>query len=81
MSLINCEIDLITLCTNCVTSNATANQATKFAMADKELYVLVVTLSTQDNITLLQQLKSFLRKQLIGGNINQKVQQKYKINI
>ena len=59
MSLINCEINLIlTWFVNCVISNAAANQATKFAITDTKPYVPVVTLSTQDNAKLLQQLKS-----------------------
>ena len=45
MALINCEINLIlTRCENCIISNATANQATTFAIIDTKLYVPVVTL-------------------------------------
>ena len=45
IALINCEINLIlTRCENCIISNATANQATKFAIIDTKLYVPVVTL-------------------------------------
>ena len=59
MPLINCEINLIlTWSANCVLSNAAANQATRFAITDTNLYVPVVTLSTQDNAKLLQQIKS-----------------------
>ena len=58
MPLINCEIDLILTCfKNCVTSNTAANQETKFAITNTKLYVPVVTLSTQDNVNLFQQLK------------------------
>ena len=50
MALINCEINLIlTWSANCVVSNAAANQDTTFAITDTNLYVQVVTLSTQDN--------------------------------
>ena len=35
-----------------------AGKAANFAITDRKLYVLVVTLSTQDNTKLLQQLKS-----------------------
>ena len=76
MPLINCEINLIlTWSANCVMifTNA-ANQGATFAITDAKLYVPIVTLSTQDNATLLQQLKLFLSKQLIGININQKYQ-------
>ena len=56
---------MLTWLANCVvSSNATANQATTFAVADAKVYVPVGTLSTQDNARLLQQ--------LIGININQR---------
>ena len=58
MILINCEINLIlTWSSNCVISNAAANQATTFAITDTKLYVSVLALSTDDNTKLLQQLK------------------------
>ena len=47
-------------------------KAATFSTTDTKLYVPVVTLSTQDNAKLLQQLKSDLKEQLIGKNINQK---------
>ena len=56
---INHEINLIlTSSANCVISNSVANQAGTLAITDIKLYVLVVTLSTQDIAKLLQQLKS-----------------------
>ena len=59
MSLINCEINLIlTWSTNCVTSSVDANQTAKFAITDTRSNVPIVTLLTQDNAKLLQQLKS-----------------------
>ena len=55
--IINCEINLILAWfEHCVISSATG--ATKFKIADTKLYVLVVTLSIQDNAKLLQKLKS-----------------------
>ena len=54
MFLINCEINLI-WSNKCMLSNDT--NATKFAIADIKLCVLVVTLSTPDIAKLLQQLK------------------------
>ena len=42
---------------NCVISNSVANQAATLAITDKKLYVLVVTLSTQDIAKLLEQLE------------------------
>ena len=59
MPLINCEINLIlTYSENYVISNAAANQATTFAITDTKLFVLVVSLSSDNNAKLLQQLKS-----------------------
>ena len=57
MPLINCEVNLIlTWSKDCVISSATGE--TKSAITEAKLYVLVVTLSTQDNAKLLQQLKA-----------------------
>ena len=59
MIFINCEINLIlTWSVNCVTSFDAVNQDILFAITDTKLYVPFVTLSTQDNANLLQQLKS-----------------------
>ena len=59
MPLINCEAELIlTWPKNCVISPATGE--TKFAMTETKLYVPVVTLSTEDNAKLLQQLNLIL---------------------
>ena len=61
MPLINCEINLIlTWSDKCVLSNDT--KATTFAITDTKLYVAVVTLSTQDNAKLLEQLKSGFKR-------------------
>ena len=57
MPLINCEIKIsLTWSENCVISSATG--ATKFAIADTNIYVHAVTLSKQNNIKLLTQLES-----------------------
>ena len=60
MSLINCEMNLIlTWSANCVIIYTNvANQISTFAITEANLYVPVVTLSTQDNAKLLTQLKS-----------------------
>ena len=64
MPLINCEINLIlTWSTNCVfVYTNVVNQNATFAITDTKLYVLVVTLSTQDNSKLRQQLKSVFKR-------------------
>ena len=60
MPLINCEVNLIsTRSSTCViVSTNNANQNAAFSITNTRLYVPVVTLSTQENAKLLQQLKS-----------------------
>ena len=60
MPLINCEINLIlTWNANCViVSTNVADQNATLAITDTKLCVPVVTVSTQDNAKLLQQLRS-----------------------
>ena len=61
MPLINCKVNLIlTWSSTCVISSATGE--TKFKITDTKLYVSAVTLSTQDNAKLLQQLKSGFKR-------------------
>ena len=61
MPLINCEVNLIlTWSSTCVITDSAG--AGKFKIDDTKLYVPVVTLSTQENAKLLQQLKSGFRR-------------------
>ena len=62
--LISLEINLIlTWSANCViVSTNIANQNATFAITNTGLYVPVVTLSTQENAKLLQQLKSGFKR-------------------
>ena len=61
MPLINCEVNLIlTWSSTCVITDSTG--AGTFKIADTKLYVPVVTLSTQENAKLLQQLKSGFKR-------------------
>ena len=64
MSLINCEVNLIlTWSEDCVIVYTNiANQAATFIITEANLYVPVVTLSTQDNAKLLPQLKSGFKR-------------------
>ena len=64
MPLIDCEVNVIlTWFEKCViVSTDVADQNTTFAITDTTLYVPVVTLSTQDNAKLLQQLKSGFKR-------------------
>ena len=64
--LINCEVNLIlTWSSTCIITNSTG--AWTFKITDTKLYVPVVTLSTQNNSKLLQQLKSGF-KRTVSGN-------------
>ena len=60
MQLENWEVNInLTWSANCVTIYTNvANQNPTFVMTETILYVLVVTLSTQDNTKLLKKLKS-----------------------
>ena len=61
MPLINCEVNFtLTWSSACAITNSTG--AGRFAATDAKLYVPVVTLSTQDNAKLLQQLKSGFKR-------------------
>ena len=58
---INCKVNIIlTWSSACVTTNSTG--AGQSAVTDTKIYVPVVTLSTQDNAKLLQQLKSGFKR-------------------
>ena len=60
MPLINCEVNFILIGSNrsFTIDNLIAGQEPTFTITDTKLYVLVVTLSTQDNAKLLEQIKS-----------------------
>ena len=64
MPLINCEVELIlTWSSNCVIIYTdVANQVPTFTITETNLYVPVVTLSTQDNAKLLPQLKNGFKR-------------------
>ena len=65
MPLINYDVELILDCfASCVIINAiVVNQVSKFEIAES-LYVPEVTLSTQDNVKLLSQLKSGFKRRI-----------------
>ena len=61
MPLINCEVNLIlTWSSICIITDS--NGAGTFKISDTKLYVPVVTLSTEENAKLLQQLKSGFKR-------------------
>ena len=69
MPLINCEAELIlTWSKDCVITNSTGEG--KFKITEAELYIPIVTLSTEDNAKLLPQLKSRF-KRIINWNKNE----------
>ena len=69
MSLINYKV-ILAWPTNCIIIYTdVANQDSTFTITETNLYVAVVTLSTQDNAKLLTRLKSGLKKQSVGINI------------
>ena len=79
MPLINCEINLIlTWSSNGVLSNASDNQNTTFGITDTKPYVPVLTLSTEDNAKLLQQLKAIFIRTI---NWNEYYQETEKMNV
>ena len=72
MSLINCEINLLLTWTEkCVLSNDT--KATTFSITNAKHYAPIVTLSTQDNAKLLQQLKSGFKRTINWNKYQSKV--------
>ena len=73
--LVNCEINLILTWSNrCfIIDNPIDNQEPTFAIADTKLYVPVVTLSSQDNGKLLEQLKSVFKRTINWNKYEPKV--------
>ena len=61
MPLINCAVNLeFTWSRDCVITNSTGEG--KLTITETKMYVPIVTLSTQDNAKLLQQLKSGFKR-------------------
>ena len=72
MHLINCKINLIlTWSSTCVITNSIG--AGTFAITDTKLYVPVATLSTQDNLKPLDQLKSGFKRTINCNRYQSKV--------
>ena len=63
MFLINCEMNVdLNWAKKCIMVASNADQETTFSIIDRNLYVAVVALSTQDNTKLLKQLKSGFKR-------------------
>ena len=72
MLQINCEIDLLlTWSTNYVLCKE--DSATTFVINDTKIYVPVVTLSTQDNVKLLKQLRVRFNRKINWNKYQSKV--------
>ena len=72
MFLINCQVSLdLNWSKNCAIVGT--NAATTFSITVTKLYILVVTLSTEDNAKLLEQLKSALKRTISWNNYQTKV--------
>ena len=71
MPLISCEVELVlNWSANCVIIYTNVdNQVSTFAITETNLYVPVVTLSTQDNEKLLPQLKSGFKRKVSWNKI------------
>ena len=74
MPLINCEVTLdLNWSENCVIVAANAAQATTISITDTKLYIPVVTVSTQDNAKLLEQLRCDFKKTINWNKYQTKV--------
>ena len=75
MTLINSEINFILTwsANSFIIDDSVNNQVPTFALLDTQLYVPVVTLSTQDNEKLLQQLKSCFKRAINWNKYQSKV--------
>ena len=78
--MIKCEVSLfLTWSSTCVITYSTGK--VKFKITNTKRFVPILTLSSQDNAKLLQQLKPVLEKQLTGTNINQIQKHMHKTDI
>ena len=74
MLLINCEINCdLNWSENCVILANDTHQDTKLSITDAKLYFPVVILSTQDNPTLLELLKSGFKRTINWNKYRPKV--------
>ena len=80
MPLINCKIDLdLNLSKKCLLVGKNGDQEPAFSITDAKIYVEVVTLSTQDNEKLLEQLKSSFKRTTNWDRYESKIDRKTKL--
>ena len=77
---INCEINLLLTWSNKL-DNTIENQVPTFTITDRKLYVPDVTLSTQDNAKLLEQLKLGFKRTINWNKYEPKVTVEQRMNI
>ena len=75
MPFIDCEINLILNCSAnyFLVAGTVINQVPTFAITDENIYVPVVTLSTQDKVKLLEQLKYGFKRTINWNNYQSKM--------
>ena len=75
MPLINCEINVdLNWSEKCIiVATAVANQGTTSSITNTKHFVPVVTLSTQDNTKLLEQLKSGFKRTIKSNKYQSKI--------
>ena len=73
--LINCEISPMLICSSILIASTIENQVPTFTIIDTNIYVLVVTLSTKDNVKRLKQLESCFKKTINWNKYQSKVAQ------
>ena len=75
MPLINCEVTLdLNWSEKCIiVATDVAAKATTFSITDTKLHAPVVTLSTQDNVKLLEQLKSGFKRTINWNKYQTKI--------
>ena len=73
--LINCEINLILICSanHFLVAGNVAYQLPTFTILNRKLHVLLITLSTQDNGKLLEQLKIGFERIIIWNRYQSKI--------
>ena len=80
LPLINCKINLdLNLSKKCLLVGKNGDQEPAFSITDAKIYVEVVTLSTQDNEKLLEQLKSSFKRTTNWDRYESKIDRKTKL--
>ena len=77
MPLINCKIHLeLNWTKDCVLSGADNDNSTSYKITETKLYVLIVTLSTEDNVNLTKQLNEGFKRSFYWNEYKSKIETK-----